>query len=126
MSALDCICLLGTNSLGTYMDRPPYFGGNLLLISYRQGIKTGLVVGAALWTILFLPLTTFGILPKLDSYVASAPNQYIFEISSHFQGLYPVIIIGSLIFHLLYGLLLGFLAGRMTELGTFVTRKEVL
>jgi hypothetical protein len=95
--------------------------------SYRHGIKTGLVVGIALWSILFVPLATFGIQPKLDSFVTSAPNQYIFEIAGHFQGLYPVIIIGSLIFHLLYGALLGLLAGRMTEGGTFVSRrKEVL
>ena len=118
--------LLTGTVAGNIYGQASIFWRKLAPNSYRQGIKTGLVVGAALWTILFLPLTTFGILPKLDSYVASAPNQYIFEISSHFQGLYPVIIIGSLIFHLLYGLLLGFLAGRMTELGTFVTRKEVL
>lgn len=91
--------------------------------SYRHGIKTGLVVGIALWAILFVPLATFGIQPKLDSFVTSAPNQYIFEIASHFQGLYPVIIIGSLIFHLLYGALLGFLAGRMTEVRAFVNHK---
>ena len=92
--------------------------------SFRHGIKTGLMVGVALWIILFVPLATFGIQPKLDSFVIFAPNQYIFEISSHFQGLYPVIILGSLAFHLLYGSLLGFLAGRMTELGTFVGGKK--
>jgi hypothetical protein len=95
--------------------------------SYRHGIKTGLVVGIALWGILFVPLATFGIQPKLDSFVTSAPNQYIFEIASHFQGLYPVIILGSLVFHLVYGALLGFLAGRMIEVRTFVSaRKGVL
>ncbi len=91
---------------------------------YQHGIKTGLMVGLALWIILFVPLASFGIQPKLDSFLTSAPNQYIFAISSHFQGLYPVIILGSLAFHLLYGSLLGFLAGRMTELGTFVGGKK--
>jgi hypothetical protein len=91
--------------------------------NYRQGIKIGLVVGIALWIILFVPLATFGIQPKLDSFVSSAPNQYIFDIASHFQGLYPVIIVGSFIFHLLYGALLGFLAGRMTEVQAFVNNK---
>lgn len=38
------------------------------------------------------------------------------EISNHFEGLYPLMIAGSLVFHLVYGTLLGFLAGRMTEL----------
>ena len=91
--------------------------------TYRQGIKIGLVVGIALWAILFVPLATLGIQPKLDSFVNSAPNQSIFDIASHFQGLYPVIIIGSFVFHLLYGALLGFLAGRMTEVRAFVNRK---
>ena len=92
--------------------------------SYQHGIRTGLVVGIALWAILFVPLATFGIQPKLDSFVISAPNQYIFEIASQFQGSYQVIIIGSLVFHLIYGALLGFLAGRMTEVRTFVSRKK--
>ncbi len=93
--------------------------------NYRRGIKIGLVVGIALWVILFVPLATFGIQPKLDSFVTSAPNQYIFDIASHFQGLYPVIIVGSFIFHLLYGALLGFLAGRMTEVQAFVNNKQI-
>ncbi|HZD34562.1 MAG TPA: hypothetical protein VE130_05110 [Nitrososphaeraceae archaeon] len=92
--------------------------------SYRHGIKTGLVVGIALWAILFVPLATFGIQPKLDSFVMSAPNQYIFEIASQFQGLFPIIILGSLVFHLVYGILLGFLAGRMTEVRTFVSPRK--
>lgn len=82
------------------------------------------MVGIALWAILFVPLATFGIQPKLDSFVISAPNQHIFEIASQFQGSYQVIIIGSLVFHLIYGALLGFLAGRMTEVRTFVNRKK--
>jgi hypothetical protein len=83
--------------------------------SYRRGIMTGLIVGIALWVILFVPLGTFGIQPKLDSFTASAPNQYIYEISNHFEGLYPLIIAGSLVFHLVNGALLGFLAGKMTD-----------
>lgn len=50
---------------------------------------TGLIVGATLWALLFMPVTTFGIQPRLDHFSRSAPNQYIFEISGHFQELYP-------------------------------------
>jgi len=88
--------------------------------SYTRGIMRGLIVGIALWVILFVPLGTFGIQPKLESFTASAPNQYIYEISNHFEGLYPLIIAGSLAFHLVYGALLGFLAGRMTEVRVFL------
>lgn len=91
--------------------------------SYRRGIVGGLIVGFALWAVLFVPLATFGIQPKLDSFASSAPNQYIFEISNHFQGLYPLIIAGSLGFHFIYGILLGFLAGRMTEVRIFLNQK---
>jgi Na+/proline symporter len=69
---------------------------------YHHGIITGLIVGVALWAILFVPVTTFG------------------DISGHFQSLYPIIIGGSLVFHIIYGSLLGFIAGRMEELGSFL------
>jgi hypothetical protein len=89
---------------------------------YHHGIITGLIVGVTLWAILFVPVTTFGIQPRLDSFSNAAPNQYIYEISSHFQSLYLVIIGGSLVFHLIYGSLLGFMAGRMKELRSFLKR----
>ena len=91
--------------------------------SYRRGMMTGLIVGFALWAILFVPLGTLGIQPKLDSFAMSAPNQYIYEISNHFQGLYPLIVVGSLAFHFVYGALLGFLSGRMTEIRAFLNRR---
>jgi hypothetical protein len=56
-------------------------------------------------------ICTFGIQPRLDAFSNAAPNQYIYEISSHFQSLYPVIIEGSLVFHLVYGSVLGVMAG---------------
>jgi hypothetical protein len=115
--------LLTGTVAGNIYGQAAIFWRKLAPNSYRHGIKSGLIVGIALWAILFVPLTTFGIQPKLDSFVTSAPNQYIFEITSHFQGLYPVIIIGSLVFHLIYGAFLGFLAGRMTEVRAFVNQK---
>jgi hypothetical protein len=90
--------------------------------NYRHGIMTGLIVGVTLWAVLFVPVTTFGIQPRLDHFSRSAPNQYIFEISGHFQGLFSLIIGGSLVFHLIYGSILGFLAGRMTEVRSFLKK----
>lgn len=87
---------------------------------YRHGVITGIIVGVALWAVFFVPVTTFGIQPRIDSFSNSAPNQYIFDISSHFQSLYLVMVGGSLVFHIIYGSLLGFLAGRMKELGSFL------
>jgi hypothetical protein len=89
---------------------------------YKHGIMTGLVAGFVLWAVLFVPLATLGIQQKLDSYAISAPNQYIYDIANHFQGMYGLIIGGSLAFHFSYGALLGFLAGRMTERRVFLNR----
>jgi Na+/proline symporter len=86
----------------------------------RGGLVKGMIVGIALWAVLFVPLATLGIQPRLDSYAFTAPNQYIYNISDHFQGLYFIIIGGSLAFHLIYGALAGFISGRMAEIGIFV------
>jgi hypothetical protein len=75
--------------------------------------------------VLFVPLATFAIQPRLDSFAYSAPNQYIYNIVSHFKGLYAVVIGGSLVFHLIYGALIGFLSGRMTEIGVFVKANKI-
>ena len=90
---------------------------------YRRGILTGLIVGIALWIILYVPLGICDIQSKVDSFMTSAPNQYIYEISNQFEGLYHLIIAGSLAFHLVYGALLGFLPGRMTEVRVFLNQK---
>lgn len=58
--------------------------------------------------------------PKLDSLVTLDTNENFRIIAFHFQGLYPMIIGGSLIFHIVYGFLLGFIVGRMSELDLFV------
>ena len=98
------------------------FHGTILKL-LKSGLDTSHLVGIALWAILFVPLATFGIQPKLDSFDGLAPNQYIYEISNHFEGLYPLVVFGSMVFHLVYGALLGFLAGRMTEVRVFHKRK---
>ena len=86
----------------------------------KGGLVKGMIVGIALWAVLFVPLATLGIQPRLDSFAFTAPNQYIYNIANHFQGLYFTIIGGSLAFHLIYGVLAGFISGRMDEIGIFV------
>lgn len=85
----------------------------------RRGIPLGIIQGVALWIILFVPLATLAIQPKLDSLVTSDTNENFRNIALHFQVLYPVIVGGSLIFHIVYGVLLGFIVGRMSELDLF-------
>ena len=84
-----------------------------------------MIVGIALWTVLFVPLATFAIQPRLDSFAYSASNQFIYNIAGHFKGLYAVVIGGSLVFHLVYGNLIGFISGMMTEIGIFVKTNKI-
>ena len=85
-----------------------------------------MVVGIALWIVLFIPLAMFAIQPRLDFFAYSAPDQYIYNIAGHFNGLYAVVIGGSLVFHLIYGALLGFISGRMTEIGVFLKTDKIV
>jgi hypothetical protein len=102
------------------------FWSNIAPYNSKEGIVKGMVVGMALWIVLFVPLATFVIQPRLDSFTYSAPNQYIHNIASHFKGLYSVIIGGSLVFHLIYGALIGFISGRMTEIGVFLKTDRIV
>ena len=96
------------------MDKYLYFGEGLSPYNSQHGIGKGMVVGILLWAILFLPIATFIIQPRLDSFANSmVPNQYVYSIASHFQDLYYIIIGGSFMFHLVDGALPGYIAGNV-------------
>lgn len=85
----------------------------------KHGLLTGIFVGVILWTLLFVPVATFAIQPMIDSFRNSiTPNQYVYSIVTNFEGFYPIIIGGSLAFHIIYGILLGYISGRLMELKT--------
>src|SRR6476620_8277693 len=107
---------------GNIFGQISLFWSKIAPYNSREGIVKGMVVGMALWTVLFVPLATFVIQPRLDFFAYSAPDQYIYNIAGHFKGLYSVIIGGSLVFHLIYGALIGFISGRMTEIGAFAKK----
>jgi hypothetical protein len=111
--------LTGT-AAGNIFGQVSLFWSKIAPYNSKEGLVRGMIVGMALWAVLFVPLATFGIQPRLDSFTYSAPNQYIYNIAGHFQELYPIIIGGSLVFHLIYGALAGFISGRMAEIAIFV------
>lgn len=111
--------LTGT-AAGNIFGQVSLFWSKIAPYNSKEGLVRGMIVGMALWAVLFVPLATFGIQPRLDSFAYSAPNQYIYNIAGHFQELYPIIIGGSLVFHLIYGALAGFISGRMAEIAIFV------
>jgi Na+/proline symporter len=112
--------ITGMAAAGNVFGQVSLFWSKLAPYDAKAGLVKRMIVGIALWAVLLVPLATLGIQQRLDSYAFTAPNQYVYNISDHFQGLYFIIIGGSLAFHLIYGALAGFISGRMAEIGIFV------
>lgn len=100
---------------GNIFGQVAMFWRRLSPVKATNGVMAGMVVGIALWAVLFLPLAVFGIQSRLDTFSVSAPNQSVSLIASHFQGLQYLIIGGSFVFHLVYGALMGLIAGMLYE-----------
>lgn len=99
---------------GNIFGQVTLFWKKLIPYNLKYGVRLGLVLGIALWGVLFAPLATFGIQPKLDALMITDANPYAHSIANHFAGLYYFVLGASLLFHLVYGAIFGLLAGRMT------------
>jgi len=111
--------LLTGTIAGNIFGQISIFWRTLSPYNAKHGMLTSMIVGGFLWILLFVPVATLAIQPMIDSFRNSiTPNQYVYLIVSNFEGLYPIIIVGSLGFHLIYGVLLGYISGRMIELKT--------
>jgi len=100
---------------GNLLGQGAIFWKKLIPYGLKRGIIMGVITGISLWLVLFLPLTTYVIQPKLDMFNLSAPNQYVFVIAQHFQGLYAAVLLGSFFFHVIYGIILGLIAGSLVK-----------
>ena len=101
---------------GNLLGQGGIFWNKLIPIGIKRGTVLGIITGISLWLVLFLPLTIYVIQPKIDLFNFSAPNQYVFVIAQHFQELGMVVVIGSFFFHIIYGIILGLIAGKLIEL----------
>jgi hypothetical protein len=99
---------------GNIFGQVALFWRKLIPYNMKRGVTFGLMLGISLWALLFLPLATFGIQPKLDTLMITESNPYAHSIANHFAGLYYLVLGTSLLFHLVYGVVFGLLAGRMT------------
>lgn len=99
---------------GNIFGQVALFWRKLIPYNMKRGVTFGLMLGISLWALLFLPLATFGIQPKLDTFMITEVNPYVHSIANHFAGLYYLVLGASLLFHLVYGVVFGLLAGRMT------------
>jgi hypothetical protein len=99
---------------GNIFGQVALFWKKLIPYNVKTGVYLGLVLGISLWAVLFAPLATFGIQPKLDTLMITETSPYASSIANHFAGLYYFVLGASLLFHLVYGAVFGLLAGRMT------------
>jgi hypothetical protein len=99
---------------GNIFGQVALFWRKLIPYNMKRGATLGLMLGISLWALLFVPLATFGIQPKLDTFMITEANPYAHSIANHFAGLYYLVLGASLLFHLVYGVVFGLLAGRMT------------
>src|SRR3569833_1773517 len=65
---------------GNIFGQISLFWSKIAPYNSKEGIVKGMVVGIALWTVLFKPQTTKTKQPQLESFAYSAPNQYIYNI----------------------------------------------
>jgi len=99
---------------GNIFGQIALFWRKLIPYNMKRGVSFGLLLGISLWGVLFAPLATFGIQPKLDTFMITEANTYAHSVANHFAGLYYFVLGASLLFHLVYGAVFGLLAGRMT------------
>lgn len=99
---------------GNIFGQVAVFWRKLVPYPMVRGVTLGLMLGLSLWAVLFAPLATFGIQPRLDTFMITEANTYAHSIATHFAGLYNLVLGASLLFHLVYGAVFGLLAGRMT------------
>jgi hypothetical protein len=99
---------------GNIFGQIALFWRKLIPYNMKRGVSFGLLLGISLWVVLFAPLATFGIQPKLDTFMITEANTYAHSIANHFAGLYYFVLGASLLFHLVYGAVFGLLAARMT------------
>jgi hypothetical protein len=99
---------------GNIFGQVAVFWRKLVPYDMVRGVTLGLMLGLCLWAVLFAPLATFGIQPRLDTFMITEANPYPHSIATHFAGLYNLVLGASLLFHLVYGVVFGLLAGRMT------------
>ena len=83
---------------GNIFGQISLFWSKIAPYNSREGVVKGMIVGIALWTVLFVPLATFGIQPRLDSITFSAPNQYIYNISATFKDCIRLSLVDHLCF----------------------------
>lgn len=99
---------------GNIFGQIALFWRKLMPYNIKMGVSLGLLLGISLWAVLFAPVATFGIQPKLDTFMIIDANTYAHSVANHFAGLYYFVLGASLLFHLVYGAVFGLLAGRMT------------
>ena len=59
---------------GNIFGQMALFWRRLIPYNMKRGVSLGLILGISLWAVLFAPLATFGIQPKLDTFMITEAN----------------------------------------------------
>ena len=73
-----------------------------------KSLAVGVSIGLVAWAVLFLPITLAAVIPALDRILVPLPeNSGLFIAASQVTGMLVVVVVGSVVFHALYGLVYG-------------------
>jgi DNA-directed RNA polymerase subunit RPC12/RpoP len=80
----------------------------LAIYKITKSLAVGISIGLVAWTVLFLPLTIVTVIPALDRIlVPISTNSELRTVASQATGMTALVTAGSIVFHVLYGLVYG-------------------
>lgn len=89
-------------------------------ISLYKCVGIGLIVGFIAWSVLFLPITIFGVQPAMREILISVSvTAERMMLAEQIVQMTSVILISAIVYHLVYGAILGYITG-------FLVRKKAV
>jgi hypothetical protein len=77
-------------------------------INLKKYLVKGIVIGLSAWVLIFLPITSGVVIPSLNRIlVPLAENSPSYTFASQITGIIWLVVAGSLVFHVFYGLVYG-------------------
>lgn len=94
----------------------------LTITSFKKGILLGISVGVISYLVIFLPMIMTGLhSPMVEFMQIINPELSNEEVMQKFEGVQPMILVGSFIAHIIYGIVLGAVTFAMLKR----TKKEI-
>jgi hypothetical protein len=83
----------------------------------------GLGVGFVVWLVLFMPITTFGVQPAMHEIIISVSvTAERMMLAEQIVQMTSVILISAVVYHLVYGAILGYMSGLLMRKIEVITK----